>query len=138
MATEFVFFGLLLAGIIVFVAWTSEILSRITRIPNIIFYLIFAIIIGPLGTLIATIRSEFTIKERLFMGFFGPLGIVIAATGVFFSLTIALDYGFVYPKLTGYIFLIVLMTVVIQLAIAPVLAKTCEVCTVEYNKQDPE
>ncbi|MFW9986467.1 MAG: hypothetical protein ACFFDJ_07890, partial [Candidatus Odinarchaeota archaeon] len=81
------FFGLLLAGIIVFVAWTSEILSRITRIPNIIFCLIFAIIIGPLGTLIATIRSEFTIKERLFMGFFGPLGIVIAATGVFFSLT---------------------------------------------------
>ena len=42
-------FGLLLTGIIVLVAWASEILSRITRIPNIVYYLLFAIIIGPIG-----------------------------------------------------------------------------------------
>ncbi len=42
-------FGLLLTGIIVLVAWASEILSRITRIPNIVFYLLFAIFIGPVG-----------------------------------------------------------------------------------------
>jgi NhaP-type Na+/H+ or K+/H+ antiporter len=48
-SSEFVIFGLLLAGIIVLVAWVSEILSRVTRIPNIVFYLLFAIILGPLG-----------------------------------------------------------------------------------------
>ncbi len=94
------------------------------------------LVIRPLAVLVSTARTEFTFRERIFMSFFGPRGIVIAATGVFFSLTLALNYGFVYPQLAGYIFLIVLMTVVIQSAIAPILAKTCEVCTVEYDKQE--
>ncbi|MFW9832198.1 MAG: cation:proton antiporter [Candidatus Thorarchaeota archaeon] len=49
MVSEFVVFSLLLAGIIILIAFASEILNRVTRIPNIVFYLIFALILGPLG-----------------------------------------------------------------------------------------
>jgi NhaP-type Na+/H+ or K+/H+ antiporter len=72
------------------------------------------------------------------MSFFGPRGIVIAATGVFFSITLLLNYGSDYPLLKGYIFLIVLMTVVIQAGLAPLLARTCDICTVEYGEKNEE
>jgi NhaP-type Na+/H+ or K+/H+ antiporter len=96
------------------------------------------LVIRPIAVLVSTIKTNFTLRERIFMSFFGPRGIVIAATGVFFSLTLTLNYSFVYPQLTGYIFLIVLMTVIIQAGLAPVLAKTCKVCTIEYGKQEQE
>ena len=52
------------------------------------------------------------------------------------SITLVLNYGIDYPLLKGYIFLIVLMTVIIQAGLAPVLAKTCDVCTVQYGESD--
>jgi len=161
MAFDIITFGLLLAGFIVLVAFSSEILARITRIPNIVFLLLTAfitwellyitlftplflaglvvvglliIVVRPLAVMASTIRAKFTLRERIFMSFFGPRGIVIAATGAFFSITLALDYGIVYNQLTGYIFLIVLLTVVIQAGLAPYLAKTCDICTVEYGE----
>jgi NhaP-type Na+/H+ or K+/H+ antiporter len=90
--------------------------------------------VRPLAVFVSTLKTKFTIRERLFMSFFGPRGIVIAATGVFFSITLQLNYGIVYSQLTGYIFLIVLMTVIIQAGLAPFTAKACEVCTVEYGE----
>lgn len=99
---------------------------------------LLTLVVRPLAIMVSTIRTSFTFRERIFISFFGPRGIVIAATGVFFSLTLTLNYGFVYPQLTGYIFLIVLMTVVIQSAVAPALAKTCDICPVEYGEKEEE
>lgn len=47
MAWDIITFGLLLAGFIVLVAWFSELLTRITRIPNIVSYLLFALFLAP-------------------------------------------------------------------------------------------
>ena len=44
---DFHTFGLLLVGSIIFIAWISELFARITRIPNIVFHLFFAVIISP-------------------------------------------------------------------------------------------
>ncbi len=96
------------------------------------------LVVRPLAVLLSTLKTQLKFRERIFMSFFGPRGIVIAATGVFFSLTLAITYGFVYLQLTGYIFLIVLLTVIIQSAVAPILAKTCDTCTVEYGKREQE
>ena len=123
-----------------FITWELLVVTLFTP-----FFLAGLVVVGllilavrPLAVFVSTIRTEFTFRERIFMSFFGPRGIVIAATGVFFSLTLALNYSFVYPQLTGYIFLIVLMTVIIQAGLAPVLAKRCEVCTVEYGQKEQE
>jgi NhaP-type Na+/H+ or K+/H+ antiporter len=96
------------------------------------------LVVRPLSVMASTLGTKFTFRERIFMSFFGPRGIVIAATGVFFSITLLLNYGIDYPLLKGYIFLIVLMTVVIQAGLAPFIAKTCDVCTIEYGKEDEQ
>ncbi|MDO8056659.1 MAG: cation:proton antiporter, partial [Candidatus Hermodarchaeota archaeon] len=44
---DFHTFGLLLVGSIILIAWISELFARITRIPNIVFHLFFAMIISP-------------------------------------------------------------------------------------------
>ena len=89
-------------------------------------------VIRPLSVMVSTIGTEFRLRERLFMSFFGPRGIVIAATGIFMALTLQLRYGLVLPQIPGYIFLIVLITVIIQAGFAPYTAKACKVCTVQY------
>ncbi len=47
MALDFVAFGLLLTGIIIIIAWISEFFSRISRVPNIVFFLLFALLLAP-------------------------------------------------------------------------------------------
>lgn len=47
MALDLVTFGLLIAGFIILVALVSELLARITRIPNIVFHLLFALALAP-------------------------------------------------------------------------------------------
>ncbi|MDO8123626.1 MAG: cation:proton antiporter [Candidatus Hermodarchaeota archaeon] len=47
MTWDVITFGLVLAGFIVLVAWFSELLTRITRIPNIVFYLLFSLLLAP-------------------------------------------------------------------------------------------
>jgi len=47
MALDLLTFGLLIAGFIVLVALIGEILARITRVPNIVFHLLFALVLTP-------------------------------------------------------------------------------------------
>jgi NhaP-type Na+/H+ or K+/H+ antiporter len=47
MALDLLTFGLLIAGSIVLVALISEIMARITRVPNIVFHLLFALVLTP-------------------------------------------------------------------------------------------
>jgi NhaP-type Na+/H+ or K+/H+ antiporter len=46
-AFDLLTFGLIIAGSIVLIAWISELLARITRVPNIVFHLLFAIVLTP-------------------------------------------------------------------------------------------
>jgi NhaP-type Na+/H+ or K+/H+ antiporter len=120
-----------------FITWELLLVTLFTPffLAGLVVVGLLILVIRPLAVLVSTIGTKFTLRERIFMSFFGPRGIVIAATGVFFSLTLTLNYSFVYPQLTGYIFLIVLLTVIIQAGLAPVLAKTCKVCTVAYGER---
>ena len=47
MALDLITLGLLVAGFIVLVAYVSELISRLTRVPNIVFYLLFALVMAP-------------------------------------------------------------------------------------------
>lgn len=78
-------------------------------------------LVRPFSILVATIRSGFTIRERLFMSFFGPRGIVIAATAVFVYIEL-LAHGIDVPVIPSYIFLIVLATVLFQAGLSPLTA----------------
>jgi NhaP-type Na+/H+ or K+/H+ antiporter len=123
-----------------FITWELLVVTLFTPffLAGLVVVGLLILVVRPLAIIVSTIRTSFTIRERIFISFFGPRGIVIAATGVFFSLTLALNYGFVYPQLTGYIFLIVLMTVIIQSAVAPALAKTCEICPIEHEQKEED
>jgi NhaP-type Na+/H+ or K+/H+ antiporter len=119
-----------------FITWDLLFVTLFTPffLAGIVVVGLLILVIRPLSVMLSTIRTKFTLRERIFMSFFGPRGIVIAATGVFFSITLVLNYGIDYPLLKGYIFLIVLMTVIIQAGLAPVIARTCDVCTVQYGE----
>lgn len=122
-----------------FITWDLLYLTLFTPffLAGLVVVGLLILVVRPFAVMISTIGTAFTFRERVFMSFFGPRGIVIAATGVFFSITLVLDYGIVYTQITGYIFLIVLLTVIIQAGLAPILAKTCDICTVEYGTAQP-
>jgi NhaP-type Na+/H+ or K+/H+ antiporter len=117
-----------------FLTWDLLIITLFTPffLAGIIVVILLMLIIRPLAIMASTIGTQFNIRERLFMSFFGPRGIVIAATGVFIAVTLDLRYGLVFPQIPGFIFLIVLITVIIQAGFASYTAKACKVCTVQY------
>lgn len=80
------------------------------------------LLVRPFSILVSTIRAGFTLRERLFMSFFGPRGIVIAATALFVYIEL-LAHTIIIPEIPGYIFLIVLVTVVIQAGLSPLTAR---------------
>jgi NhaP-type Na+/H+ or K+/H+ antiporter len=123
-----------------FITWDLLMVTLFTPffLAGLVVVVLLILVIRPLAIMVSTIRTSFPFRERIFISFFGPRGIVIAATGVFFSLTLTLSYSFVYPQLTGYIFLIVLLTVIIQSAIAPALAKTCDICHLKSTEKEQE
>ncbi len=93
------------------------------------------LIVRPIAIFVSTFRAKFTSREKLFMSFFGPRGIVIAATGVFMAITLSIRYAFPFPQLPGYIFIIVLVTVVVQASVAPLIARAFGISTVKYNQK---
>ncbi len=91
------------------------------------------LLVRPISVLVATIRSGFTLRERLFMSFFGPRGIVIAATAVFVYIEL-FAHGIDIPLIPGYIFLIVLATVVFQAGLSPLTARLFRVTLPKTQK----
>ncbi|MFX1474139.1 MAG: cation:proton antiporter [Promethearchaeota archaeon] len=86
------------------------------------------LVVRPLSVLVATLGTQFTLRERLFMSFLGPRGIVIASTGLFLTIELLIDFSahghLIIPGLLpGYIFLIVLTTVVLEGGLAPLTAR---------------
>lgn len=121
-----------------FITWDLLFITLFTPffLAGLVVVAVLILVIRPLAVIVSTIKTQFTFRDRIFMSFFGPRGIVIAATGIFFSITLILEYGIDYPLLKGYIFLIVLLTVIIQAGLAPLIAKSCDVCTVDYGLPD--
>lgn len=121
-----------------FITWDLLFVTIFTPffLVGLVIVVLLMLVVRPLAVMVSTIRTKFSFRERLFMSFFGPRGIVIAATGVFFTITLAIRFPtFIPPPISGYIFLIVLLTVIIQAGLAPFTAKACRVCTIEYNKK---
>jgi NhaP-type Na+/H+ or K+/H+ antiporter len=121
-----------------FLTWDLLIVTLFTPffMAGLVVVILLMLVIRPLAVMVSTIGTNFHFRERLFMSLFGPRGIVIAATGVFIAVTLNLRYGLYFPQIPGYIFLIVLITVIIQAGLAPYTAKACKVCTVEYAKEN--
>ncbi|MFX0168132.1 MAG: cation:proton antiporter [Candidatus Hodarchaeota archaeon] len=118
-----------------FLTWDLLLVTLFTPffMAGLVVVILLMLVIRPLAVMVSTIKTKFHLRERLFMSFFGPRGIVIAATGVFIAITLDVGYGLSLPQIPGYIFLIVLITVIIQAGLAPYTAKACKICTVQYT-----
>lgn len=123
-----------------FITWDLLFVTFFTPffLAGLVVVVLMMLVVRPLAVLVSTIRTSFSFREKLFMSFFGPRGIVIAATAVFMSITLSIRYAFPFPQLPGYIFLIVLLTVIIQAGLSPYTAKACRVCTIEYGSDKQE
>ena len=66
-----------------FITWDLLIVTLFTPffLAGLVVVGLLILVIRPLAVLVSTIRTRFTLRERIFMSFFGPRGIVIAATG---------------------------------------------------------
>jgi len=121
-----------------FLTWDLLYITLFTPffLAGLVVVVLLMLVIRPLAVMISTIRTKFHLRERYFMSFFGPRGIVIAATGVFIAITLDVRYGLFLPQIPGYIFLIVLLTVIIQAGLAPFTARACKICTAHYDTEN--
>ncbi|WP_423747362.1 cation:proton antiporter (plasmid) [Haladaptatus sp. SPP-AMP-3] len=89
--------------------------------------LVTAYIVRPLGVWLATRRASFTPNERLFISFVGPRGIVPASVATLFSLELAAEGVPNASSVVSVVFLVILVTVVVQAGSARFLAERLDI-----------
>ncbi|MDY6765073.1 MAG: cation:proton antiporter [Halobacteria archaeon] len=92
--------------------------------------LLMMILIRPLGVLISTMGSRFTLGERLFISGVGPRGIVPASVATLFAIQLRAEPT-VSPEhadmVVSVVFLIIIVTVVLQAGGAPFMADKLDI-----------
>jgi NhaP-type Na+/H+ or K+/H+ antiporter len=74
-------------------------------------------VVRPLAIMIATVRSAFSFREKLFLSFVAPRGVIISALALFFAFSIAIlpfEGPSIAALLLWYILVIVFITVLVQ------------------------
>lgn len=91
-------------------------------IPSIILVLCYVFIVRPLIVGIVTYKSDFTRKEKMFLGFIHPRGIVAAASASLFALKLK-NSGLYIPELVPVVFIVILGTVIIYGLFNPIVTR---------------
>jgi NhaP-type Na+/H+ or K+/H+ antiporter len=106
---------------VLFILLSSRIdISQIEKLgaPSLILFIVVILVIRPLIVFLATIRSNLSWREKLFISWIGPKGIVAAAVASLFTLDLINREAFVDPReaemLLPLVFLIIVGTVVLQ------------------------
>jgi NhaP-type Na+/H+ or K+/H+ antiporter len=98
-------------------------------------------VIRPIGVFVATIRSSFSLREKLFLSFLAPRGVIISALALFFAFEIV-THPLGDPVLAAvflwFIIAIVLLTVIIEGGLASWTAKKLGVIESEPNTNEEE
>lgn len=98
---------------------------------SLILFLVVILVIRPVGVFLSSIRSNLTIKEKLFISWIGPKGIVAAAVASLFSLDLINRGAPVNPNeaelLLPLVFLMIIGTVVLQGSTAKFIAAMLKV-----------
>jgi NhaP-type Na+/H+ or K+/H+ antiporter len=88
------------------------------------------LVVRPLGVLLATIRSKFSMGERLFIASVGPRGIVPASIATLFAIQLRADPT-IAPRnadmVANVVFLVIAVTVVVQAGGAPFIARKLDI-----------
>jgi NhaP-type Na+/H+ or K+/H+ antiporter/Trk K+ transport system NAD-binding subunit len=84
-------------------------------------------IVRPLSVFVSTMGSGFTRNERLFISAVGPRGIIPASTATLFSLQLASAGVANARSVVNVVFLVILVTVILEAGGAPVIAKTLDI-----------
>jgi NhaP-type Na+/H+ or K+/H+ antiporter len=92
---------------------------------------IVALVIRPVLVFVSTIGDQFSINERLFMGFVGPRGIIPASVATLFAIQLETPAPPSNPEgasvLAGTVFLVIFLTVVFEGGFARQIAETLDV-----------
>ncbi len=85
---------------------------------SLVLFAIVILAVRPIGVFLSTIKSNLSLKEKVFISWIGPKGIVAAAVASLFSLDLVKDREHVDPQeaelLLPLVFLIIVGTVVLQ------------------------
>jgi NhaP-type Na+/H+ or K+/H+ antiporter len=76
--------------------------------------IVVAGVVRPLLVMVSTTGGRFTLEERLFMGVTGPRGIIPASVATLFALELQTTDPAAASTLVGTVFLVILVTVVVQ------------------------
>ncbi|MFC4550265.1 MULTISPECIES: cation:proton antiporter [Halorussus] len=96
-------------------------------IGGIVVVVAVALLIRPLGVLIATRGDRYTFNERLFISAVGPRGIIPASVATLFAVQLQADFPEAANVLVGTVFLVILTTVVFEGGFARHIAEYLEV-----------
>ncbi|WP_458206743.1 cation:proton antiporter domain-containing protein [Haladaptatus sp. NG-SE-30] len=96
-------------------------------VAGIAFVLVVMLVVRPLGVLVSTVNSAFTRNERLFIAAVGPRGIIPASTATLFSLQLAAAGVANARSVVSVVFLVILVTVVLEAGGAPFIARTLDI-----------
>jgi NhaP-type Na+/H+ or K+/H+ antiporter len=89
--------------------------------------LVAMVVVRPAAVLVSTVGSSFTRDEKLFVSAVGPRGIVPAATATLFSIELAAANVPDATSVVSLVFLVILVTVVLEAGGAPQLARMLNV-----------
>ncbi|XGI83933.1 cation:proton antiporter [Halorutilales archaeon Cl-col2-1] len=88
---------------------------------------LLVLVIRPIGVHLSTLGSNLTLRERHFISFVGPRGIVPASVATLFSIRLAEEGVPNAGKVVSVVFLVILVTVVIQAGGAPFIADKLDI-----------
>ncbi|MDS0281210.1 cation:proton antiporter [Haloarcula onubensis] len=89
--------------------------------------LVAMVVVRPLSVFLSTRGSAFSRRERLFVSAVGPRGIIPAATATLFSLQLAAEGVENATAVSGVVFLVILVTVVLEAGGAPQIAAALDI-----------
>ncbi|WP_410766627.1 cation:proton antiporter [Haloferax sp. DFSO60] len=85
------------------------------------------VVVRPLAVFVSTYNSEFSLNQRAFIAAIGPRGIIPAATATLFSLQLSSAGIANASSVVSLVFLVILVTVVIEAGAAPLIAQTLNI-----------
>ena len=96
-------------------------------VAGIVAVVVITAIIRPAVVLISTVGDRLTVRERLFVSAMGPRGIIPASVATLFALELQSTNATAATTLVGTVFLVILVTVVIEAGLARHIAQALDV-----------
>lgn len=100
-------------------------------VGGLVLVFVVAVILRPFLVFISTLEDQFTVREQLFMGFVGPRGIIPASVATLFAIQLQTPTPPTNPEgaslLAGTVFLVILLTVVLEGGFARQIAEKLDV-----------